>query len=95
MRLPYSLYLALFISGPFEGRGLIERGLIYSSKKPAIKIISLNCNKLKIITQGIYHIYHFIVYIMGGGLIREGAYFIFSVKKGGLLQREVFEGGAK
>ena len=57
VRLTYSLCLApggrgLFISGPFfGGGGLIERGLIYSSKKKAMEIISLNCNKLKIITQ--------------------------------------------
>ena len=49
----------LFISGPFKGWGaysrgsLIERGIIYSSKKPAMEITSLNCNKLKIITQDV------------------------------------------
>ena len=71
--LPYCLYLALwggvlFISEPFEGGGgfeeggLIERvGLIYSSKKPAMEIISLNCNKLKIITQ--YISYNSNIYI--------------------------------
>ena len=58
--LPYSFYLApggLFITGLLQG-GFLERGLnwgegglIYSSKKPAMEIISLNCNKLKIITQ--------------------------------------------
>ena len=29
----------------------MERGLIYSPKKSAMEVISLNCNKLKIITQ--------------------------------------------
>ena len=49
--------------------GLLERGaywrggLIYSSKKPAMEIISLNCKKLKIITQYIYKKLYYIIYI--------------------------------
>ena len=61
--IPYFLYLApspggggLFISGPFdegllERGSLIERGAYLFIQKPAMEIISLNCNKLKIITQ--------------------------------------------
>ena len=63
--------------------------------------ISLNCNKLKIITQ--YISYNHISYISflslyygGGGLLERGAYFIFSLKRGGLIREgDLFERGAK
>ena len=38
------------------GGGYWREGLIHSSKKTAMEIISLNCNKLKIITQYISYI---------------------------------------
>ena len=55
--IPYSLYLALEGGGGLIGEGaLIERGLIYSSKKPAIEIISLHCNINSKSLHSIYHI---------------------------------------
>ena len=54
-----------------------------------MEIISLNCNKLKIITQYIYHITTTFIggglisfFHLKGGLIREGAYL-----RGGLFER--------
>ena len=58
-------------------------GLIYSSKKPAMEIISLNCNKLKIITECISYNNNI---MGGGGLLERGAYFIFSLKRGAYLR---------
>ena len=71
----------------------MERGLIYLSKKPAMEIVSLNCNKLKIINSIyhiiIYHIYHFRAYIMEGGLLQRGGLFHFFTQKGSLLERGI------
>ena len=79
---PYSLSLALFISEPLEGvigggGGLIQEAYLFV-QKPAMEIISVNYNKLKIITKHIS--YNNDTYGGGGslekgGLIRErGAY---------------------
>ena len=100
----FSLFSSPRWAGPFEEgligeRGLIEGGggLMYSSKKPAMEVISLNCNKLKISTQ--YTSYNHIAFISflslyyGGGLFERGAYFIFSLKRGLIREGRLICGG--
>ena len=68
-------------------RGAYLRGCIYLSKKTAMEIMSLYCNKLKIITQ--YISYNRISYISflslyygGGGLLERGHISFFTQKRG-------------
>ena len=96
--IPCSLYLAPSPGGAYSfqdllrkacwrGGSLIERGAYLFIQKPAMEIISLNCNKLKIITQ--YISYNHIIYIIfesilwGGGLIRKEGLISFFYAKGG------------
>ena len=57
-----------------------------------MEIISLNCNKLNIITQ--YILYNSIYMGQGGGgLLKRGAYFIFSLNRRSLREGGLFERG--
>ena len=63
--------------------------LTYSSNKPAMEIVSLNCNKLKIITQYVSYIVYIIFESIlwgGGDLLEGGGLFDFFTQKGGGLR---------